>query len=250
MTAHGTRHTAHQHEDERSIIPRSIQPLLSAIGSIAQQLGMSAYAVGGCVRDWLLEIDGTVDLDVTVEGDGLAVARAAAATFKTALTVHEQFGTATLVADALRLDIATCRQERYARPAAYPQVSPGTLADDLRRRDFTINAMAVEISPGRFGALCDPYGGARHLRAKQLRILHPKSFLDDPSRILRGIRFVERFQLRWERATERALRDAVAQGALGWLNAGRLHKELVRMTEEPDPQRCFRHLARLLRAAS
>ncbi|MBI3997210.1 MAG: CCA tRNA nucleotidyltransferase [Candidatus Omnitrophica bacterium] len=231
-------------------VPDSVHPLLATVGHIARQLGMPAYAVGGCVRDWLLGIEKTTDLDVTVEGDGLAVARVAAATFNAAVTIHEQFGTATLAADALRLDIATCRKERYARPAAYPQVSPGTLADDLRRRDFTINAMAVEISPERFGALCDPYGGARHLRAKQLRILHPKSFLDDPSRILRGIRFVERFQLRWERATERALREAVAQGALGWLNAGRLHKELMRMTEEPHPRRCFRHLARLLRIAS
>ncbi|MBI4596831.1 MAG: CCA tRNA nucleotidyltransferase [Candidatus Omnitrophica bacterium] len=202
---------------------------------------MKAYAVGGCVRDWMLGITQTPDLDVAVEGDSLALARAIAAELGGDVTaVHEQFRTATITLEpsALslerHLDIAMCRKETYARPAAYPTVAPGALKDDLRRRDFTINAMAVALAPAQFGRLIDPFHGARDLRRRQLRILHPRSFLDDPSRILRGIRFAHRFHLRWEASTARALRRAVQAGAIGWLNAGRLRKELDLMTREGE----------------
>ncbi|MBI3330693.1 MAG: hypothetical protein HYZ96_01115 [Candidatus Omnitrophica bacterium] len=236
-------------------IPRQVEPLLRAIGQLADQRGMRAYAVGGCVRDWLLGLTDTPDLDVTVEGDGIAIARAAGRILNGTLTVHQQFGTATRrlrrgrgghPAGSLRVDFATCRRETYARSAAYPRVAAGTLEDDLFRRDFTINAMAAALSPIRFGALVDPFQGARDLRRRRLRILHARSFLDDPSRLLRGIRFAQRFGLRWEPATRRAAREAVAAGALGWLNAGRLRRELDRMREEPDPLACVGELAALL----
>lgn len=258
-------------------VPRRVEPLLREIGRIADQRGLPAYAVGGCVRDWLLGVAGTPDLDVAVEGDGIAVARAAGRLLGGTLTVHQQFGTATrrLRRSApggpretapppqagaavsrggrrpgrsrpLRVDFATCRQETYAKPAAYPRVTPGTLEDDLVRRDFTINAMAVALSPARFGTLVDPFRGARDVRRHAVRILHPRSFLDDPSRILRGIRFVRRFSFQWEPATERAAHAALAAGALGWLNPGRLARELDRMRREPDPLACFQELAALL----
>ncbi len=146
----------------------------------------------------------------------------------------------------LRLDVATCRKELYTKPAAYPTVSRGTLADDLFRRDFTINAMAVAIIPDRFGLLVDPFHGLHDLRRKQLRMLHERSFFDDPSRILRGVRFAQRFGLRWERQTEEAARRAIAAGGLGWLNTGRLRKELDRMLDEPNPRACLRGLAMFL----
>ena len=267
-------------------IPAHLKPLLREVGRIADQRGLPAYAVGGCVRDWLLGVAETPDLDVAVEGDGIAVARAAGRLLGGTLTVHQQFGTATrrlgrsapggrrsgrwsplprCVAGDIpsegppatagarvegsrprRGDFATCRQETYAKPAAYPKVIPGTLEDDLFRRDFTINAMAVALSPARFGTLVDPFHGARDLRRHAVRILHPRSFLDDPSRILRGIRFVRRFGFRWEPATARAANAALAAGALGWLNPGRLARELDRMRREPDPLACFQELATLL----
>jgi len=203
------------------------------------------------VRDWRLGV-ATTDLDVTVEGDGLAVAKAAAAALGGRLTIHAQFGTATMLLSppGRRLDVATCRTEAYAKPAAYPRVRPGAIEDDLFRRDFTINAMAVALDPARLGTLVDPFHGARDLAAKRLRVLHARSFLDDPSRILRGIRFLRRFGLAWEPATERALRQAAAAGALGWLNPGRLERELDRMQREPDPAACVRALAALLDAKS
>jgi len=237
-------------------VPAQVKVLLQTIGRIADQRGMSAYAVGGCIRDWLVGVTRTVDLDVTVEGNGVEVVRAAAGTLNGTVTIHQQFGTATVVLERtggrgqIRVDVATCRRETYAKPAAYPRISPGTLEDDLFRRDFTINAMAVAIAPGRFGALIDPFGGARDLQARMLRVLHARSFLDDPSRILRGIRFAQRFGLQWERSTEAAVLHALAAGALGWLNRGRLEKELNRMIEgEPDPRACLLQLAALLSVA-
>ncbi|MDP3703960.1 MAG: hypothetical protein Q8R78_06190 [Candidatus Omnitrophota bacterium] len=229
-------------------IPAQVRTLLQRIGQIAEQQGLSAYAVGGCVRDWRLGITTAKDLDVTVEGDGIAAARAMAHALKGTVRVHESFGTATLrlPGGKGRVDLASCRKEIYKRPGAYPSVSPGTLEEDLFRRDFTVNAMALAVNPGRFGTLIDPFHGARDLQQRQLRILHARSFLDDPSRILRGIRFTQRFGLRWEPGTARAARAALSSGALQWLNAGRLRREMERMLQEPDPRACLRQLGTFL----
>ena len=234
-------------------VPARVKPLLQQIGRIAGRCGAPSYAVGGCVRDWLLGIERAADLDVTVEGNGIDLARAVARELKGTVIAHQSFGTATVtLADEVpsRVDFASCRREAYVKPAAYPRVSPGTLEDDLFRRDYTMNAMAVAIAPGRFGRLVDPFEGAQDLQRKALRVLHDRSFLDDPSRILRGVRFLQRFGLQWEPGTERAVREAVAAGALGWLNPGRLGKELNLMCREPDPIACFRSLAELLDGGS
>ena len=230
-------------------IPRRIEPLLRRIGEVGKAHHLPIYAVGGCVRDWLLGLTDTMDLDVTVEGSGIELAHAAAQALGGTVQPHQQFGTAALTLRRprrQRIDFATCRREMYAGLAAYPRVTPGTLEEDLFRRDFTINAMAVALSPVRFGVLVDPFQGLRDLHHRWLRVLHERSFLDDPSRLLRGIRFRHRFGLRWEPDTERRAREAMVGGALGWLNAGRLRKELDRMGEEPDPLACFQELANLL----
>ena len=227
-------------------VPIQVKGLLRAIGQLADSHRFRAYVVGGCVRDWLVGVSRTVDLDITTEGSGVELAHAVAHVLEGTITRHQQFGTATVLSRHLRIDFASCRRETYARPAAYPHVTPGTLRDDLFRRDFTINAMAMVIVHDQFGDLIDPFHGAEDLHRKQLRILHARSFLDDPSRILRGVRFAQRFGLRWERRTHRALQEAIAAGALGWLNRGRLHKELDYMLHEPDPSGCLRSLASLL----
>jgi tRNA nucleotidyltransferase (CCA-adding enzyme) len=240
-------------------IPTVVKALLRRIGQLAAAQAVEAYAVGGCVRDWHLGITTVTDVDMTVEGSGIALAQAAARLWGTTATAHQQFGTATLVippagrgeADRqpVRIDFAMCRKETYVKPAAYPGVEAGTIEEDLFRRDFTINAIALAVVPGRFGVVVDPFHGAEDLRKRLLRVLHARSFLDDPSRILRGIRFARRFGLRWEAKTERLLHEAIAAGALGWLNAGRLHKELALMLDEPDPKACWEHLAELLMPA-
>lgn len=236
---------------QRVPIPRAVRPLVEEVGRLAEAQGMAAYAVGGGVRDWLLGLRRTPDLDVTVEGDGIALARVLAEHLGGSCAAHAQFGTATVTCrGGWRLDVATCRTETYARPGAYPRVSRGRIEDDLFRRDFTINAMAIALSPGRFGALVDPFQGARDLRARRLRVLHPRSFLDDPSRILRGLRLRHRFGLTWESATARALDEAMAAGALGWLNRGRLEKELRLLQREPHPGACLRELTSRMARAS
>lgn len=241
----------------RMIIPVRSRPLLRVIGRLADRCDVRAYAVGGCVRDWLAGGSAGMDLDIVVEGHGIAFARELVRALGGSLDTHEQFGTAVAVvrhrlygAHAMRIDVATARRESYAEPAAYPRIVAGTLEDDLFRRDFTINAMAVAIGSRRFGALMDPFGGASDLERKLLRILHARSFLDDPSRILRGIRFRHRFGLRWDRSTAAALEEAVSSGALGRLNAGRVRKEFDRMGCEPDPGACFQELAGWIEGAT
>jgi len=186
-------------------IPLRVRPLLARIGRLAAERGVSVFAVGGCVRDWLLGNPSTIDLDVVVEGDGVAFAQLLGEALSARVTTYGQFGTATLLMRRgrrlQRIDIASCRKETYAKPAAYPSVTPGTLRDDLARRDFTINAMAMAINPRQFGTLIDPFHGRRDLRPKQLRVLHANSFLDDPSRIRRAVRFAQRFGMTLKRYT-------------------------------------------------
>ena len=257
-------------------VPERVRRLLEPIGCLAKAQGVRAYAVGGCVRDWLLGYVDAMDVDIAVEGDGIAFARQLAQALEGSIQVHPAFGTSTVLiprdklplslastrrdsqrptrshravpqqlSGPFRMDVATCRRETYAKPAAYPKVTPGMLKDDLFRRDFTINAMAIALTPRAFGRLIDPFHGANDLRWKRLRILHARSFLDDPSRILRGIRFAHRFGLCWERKTEQAMREALAAGALEWLNAGRLRKERQRMAHEPSPEACLQDLEAL-----
>ncbi len=232
----------------RVTIPARSRAVLQQIGRMADRLGVPTYAVGGCVRDWLLRRPGgSTDLDISVEGSGIELSRAAGHELGGTVTAHEQFGTATLTLDGTpaRIDFATCRRETYAKPAAYPTVATGTLRDDLFRRDFTINAMAVALNRRRLGTLMDPFHGSRDLRRKELRMLHSRSFLDDPSRLLRGVRFLVRFGLHWELRTERAACEAVKAGAIGWLNTGRLRKELDRIAAEEHPRECLERFAEL-----
>lgn len=235
-------------------MPGAQAALLGRIGRVADERGVAVYAVGGCVRDWLLGTARTPDLDVTVEGDSLGLAHALARALGGETLVHQQFGTATVTwrragRGIRRVDLAMCRREQYAKPGAYPRVSPGTLEEDLFRRDFSINAMAMVLSPARFGTVIDPFDGRGDLEHRRLRMLHARSFFDDPSRLLRGVRFARRFGLRWDPPTRDAAERAVASGALGWLNPGRLERELRHMTDEPDPGACFKDLAALLESA-
>jgi len=237
-------------------VPEGVRPLLERVGQAAHEAGLHVYAVGGCVRDWLLGIERVTDLDVVVEGDGIAFAKSVATMLGGDLVSHAQFGTATIMLPGqgasrrrasvlvIRLDMASCRKETYAKPAAYPKVQPGTMREDLLRRDFTINAMAMSLHPARFGALIDEFGGLSDLRRGVLRALHPKSFEDDPSRFFRAGRFATRFGFRLEAATARWLRAAIRDGMVDRLNRGRIRKELERIADEPDPLACLAWLTR------
>jgi tRNA nucleotidyltransferase (CCA-adding enzyme) len=192
-----------------------------------------AYLVGGAVRD-LLRGARAVDLDIAVEGDARSVARALAERLGGEAREHERFGTATVRADDLMFDLATTRTERYPEPGALPVVSAASLSDDLRRRDFTVNAMAVALGGDDLGHLYDPCGGLQDLAAGTIRILHASSFLDDPTRLLRAVRYETRLGFRMDEDTESAARAAIAEEAMSTVSGARVRDELMDLLAEPD----------------
>ncbi|HOO55258.1 MAG TPA: hypothetical protein PLN69_00420 [bacterium] len=202
-----------------------IQSLIK-MGAVAEKSGCRLCLVGGVVRDIVL--NGTsVDADLVLEGDAIEFARKAAAFLEMDYVQHKVFGTATLEArNGLKFDIATARHEEYPEPGSLPKVKPATIEADLKRRDFTINAMAVSLNPSEFGELIDPFGGLDDIQAKKLRILHSKSFVDDPTRIFRGIRFAGRLEFEFEKATLKKLKEAVAGRAFDCISGQRIKNEL------------------------
>ena len=192
----------------------------------------SVYLVGGAVRDLIVGQD-SVDLDLAVEGDGVSAARELARRLDGEAAVHERFGTATVRAGELAVDLATARRESYPRPGVLPEVQPASIEEDLARRDFTVNAMAVALSePGR-GELRDPLGGFADLAVARIRVLHDRSFIDDPTRVLRAVRYGARLGFGLEHDTERLLREAAAADALSTISGPRVRDELMDLLREP-----------------
>ncbi len=200
--------------------------LLLSCGRFAAARGAGAFLVGGSVRDLVLGRPHD-DLDVVVEGDGLGVAQDLARSMSGELTRHHAFQTAMVTTlGGLRVDVATARSERYPRPGQLPQVVPGSLRDDLERRDFTINTMAVALGNDRPGTFLDPLGGLRDLHAGRIRVMHSRSFADDPTRVLRALRFALRFGYDIDSDTHGWLREAVSGGYLVDVSGDRVRKEI------------------------
>lgn len=217
-----------------SRLPQRIQGILMLLGQIAQQEGFMVYAVGGFVRDLLLGLP-NFDLDVAVEDNAIKYARILAAAAGGKLTVHEEMGTATLtLADGFQIDFATARMEYYQFPAAMPEVEQTTIKHDLYRRDFTINTMAFALNTERFGEFLDFFGGHADLQAGLIRVLYNLSFVEDPTRILRAIRFACRYGFRLEEGTRMLLDRAVVDDMLAKTPATRLGRELRLMFMEPN----------------
>lgn len=226
-------------------LPQERLSLLRELGNLADEGGVALYLVGGVVRDLLLKRENW-DLDLTVEGDGIAFARLVADRFRAGLAVFERFATARLeFPDGLKLDIATTRRESYAQPAVLPTVQPASIEEDLYRRDFTINAIAMQLNSGQFGRLLDVYRGERDLRARTIRVLHAGSFQDDPTRIFRAIRFEKRFGFRLERTTARLLAQAASTNLIQQLSGPRLQNEILLLFAEHDPVRAIARLRQL-----
>lgn len=207
--------------------------VLDQVVALAHTAGYGAALVGGSVRDLLLSTP-TVDLDLVVLGDAIAVAQLAQQSGTISdLRQHDTFGTATLYyPNGLSVDLITARREVYPLPGALPVITPGSFTDDLRRRDFTLNTLAITFWPNATPQLVDELGGMADLTARTLRILHPESFLDDPTRILRGLRYAGRLGLQAAPDTAQALRAALTAGALRTVTLPRLAHELVRMLAE------------------
>jgi tRNA nucleotidyltransferase (CCA-adding enzyme) len=203
-----------------------------------------AYLVGGAVRD-LLRGAVAVDLDLAVEGDARSVGRTLADRLDGAVREHERFGTATVRAPDLVFDLATTRTESYDEPGALPRVAAATLVDDLRRRDFTINAMAVALRADDLGHLYDPYRGLPDLDAGVVRVLHPGSFFDDPTRLLRAVRYETRLGFQMDEDSERAARVAVAEDAMSTVSGARVRDELMDLLAEHEAPTAVERLREL-----
>lgn len=209
-----------------------VRELLAGCGRLVAERGEGAYLVGGRVRDLVLGVDST-DLDIVVTGDGLAVAQAFARQHDGHLTRYHAFQTARVdLAEGLRVDFATARSELYPRPGDLPRVAIGTLEEDLARRDFTINTMALDLTPGGWDQLTDPFDGRGDIANGVIRFLHERSFADDPTRMLRGIRFALRLGYNFEEGTESALYDGGRGRFLDSISGVRLQRELAKLLDE------------------
>jgi tRNA nucleotidyltransferase (CCA-adding enzyme) len=223
-------------------LPSDIISFIRKAGEAAQKRQQRLYLVGGVVRDLLLERCNT-DIDMVLEGDAIILAQGIAAPLGAKLTAHPRFGTATLKWGARSADFITARIESYSRPGALPGVRPGTIKDDLARRDFSINAMALEINPRRYGELIDPFNGRQDLDKKIIRVLHDKSFTDDATRIWRAIRYEQRLDFKIEPVTLRLIKRDLSM--LETISGDRLRHELELALEEELPEKIFVRADRL-----
>lgn len=226
-------------------LPRELREVISYASRVSLETQMPAYLVGGCLRDLILGVK-NLDLDIAIEGKGIIFAQYLAQRLKSRLKTHERFGTATLIlSDRLKVDIATTRQEKYPYSAALPVVSRGSLKEDLKRRDFTINAMALSLKVDKQQKIIDPFGGQDDLVSGRIRILHNLSFKDDPTRILRAIRFSQRLDFKIEPKTLALLKQAISDGALDKVNPHRMRDELILILKEQNPFRPIKELGDL-----
>ena len=229
----------------RRVLSPALLDVLAAVGEIAAESKVGAYLVGGAVRDAMLG-RAVEDIDVVAEGNGIDLARALVERRGGRYHAHEPFLTAVVrLPGGVRLDVATARTEYYRSPAALPEVATSALRQDLYRRDFTINAMAIDLAPARFGELVDFFGGRRDLQRRQIRVLHSLSFLDDPTRAIRAVRFATRLGFEIAAETRHLVSVAVREGVFDNLSGERLRDELVDLLEEEHPVEALAELERL-----
>jgi len=226
----------------REKFPSEIYEILKLSGEIAEGLGFNAYLVGGSVRD-LLRGEENLDIDIVLEGDGISFARALGEKLNAKVRAHQKFGTAQVFAQKIKLDIATARTEYYESPAALPKVETSSIKKDLYRRDFTINTLAVKLNPRDFGLLIDFFGGQRDLRERTIRVLHNVSFVEDPTRAFRAIRFSERFGFKISRHMENLIKSAIEMSLFNMLSGPRLYEELLLSFKETEPIKTLKKLS-------
>jgi tRNA nucleotidyltransferase (CCA-adding enzyme) len=218
----------------RDRFPANVYETLRLAGSIAEGLGYQAYLVGGSVRDLLLRKN-NLDIDLVIEGDGVLFAQAFGEQLHAKVKPHHAFGTAQIIHNDLRIDVATARTEYYESPAALPKVETSSIKKDLYRRDFTINTLAIKLSPPDFGLLFDFFGAQRDLKEKTIRVLHNLSLVEDPTRAFRAIRFSERFGFRLSRHTATLIKSALDMHLFDRLSGPRLYYELLQALLETNP---------------
>jgi tRNA nucleotidyltransferase (CCA-adding enzyme) len=229
-------------------LPPALLALLETIGKLADTQEVAAFLVGGFVRDLLMNIP-NFDLDVVIEGDGIRFGKTLAQELKAEWTIHERFGTVSIalpktlnIPHMHHLDIATARTEYYEYPTALPTVERSSIKKDLYRRDFTINALAIRLNRTP-GELLDFFGGRRDLKDKIVRVLHSLSFVEDPTRVFRAIRFEQRFGFQISKETQHFIQQAETMELFHRLSGSRLGNELIHILEEPEPAKGVQRLS-------
>ncbi len=229
----------------RERLPKPILSILAQAGQVAKELGFQAYVVGGFVRDLFIRQD-NLDVDLVIEGDGIAFARNFAARYGARARVFQKFKTAVIIfPDGFKIDVATARTEYYDSPGALPIVEYSSIKMDLYRRDFTINTLAVNLNPEEFGMLLDFFGAHRDLKERRLSVLHNLSFVEDPTRVFRAIRFEQRFGFRISKLTINLIHNAVKNNFFDRLSGVRLFHELELILHEENPIPAIARLAEL-----
>jgi tRNA nucleotidyltransferase (CCA-adding enzyme) len=227
----------------RERLPATLITLFADLGSVADSLGYSAYLVGGFVRDLFLKRE-NLDVDVVIEGDGIRFAQEFARLHKVKVRSHQKFGTAVLIfPDRFKVDVATARIEYYESPAAPPSVEESSLKMDLYRRDFTMNTLAIRLNKRDYGTLVDYFGALKDVREKVIRVLHNLSFVEDPTRVLRAIRFEQRFGFKIGKLTLALMKNAVRINSFRELSGRRLFLELKYLLKEQDPVRAIERMS-------
>jgi tRNA nucleotidyltransferase (CCA-adding enzyme) len=224
-------------------LPVETVRLLRELGAAGDELGLSVYVVGGFVRDLLLGLE-NLDIDVTVEGDGIFFAEQFAGRHDCRVRSHRAFGTAVVIfPDGRTIDVASTRLEYYESPGMLPTVERSSLRHDLYRRDFTINTLAVCINGACFGRLTDYFGGQQDIQARVVRVLHNLSFVEDPTRVFRAIRFEQRLGFHMAPHTENLIRTALRRHVLDRVGGLRLLNELIQILREKEPRGAISRMA-------
>ncbi len=223
-------------KDIKKIIPAHIINYLVKAGKTAKELGYNAYMVGGIVRDIILGYK-NLDIDIVIEGDGIAFAKRFAKEYSAKVATHEKFKTATIIfKEGLRIDVATAREEYYALPGSLPNVEQSSLKLDLYRRDFTINTLAVKLH-NKFGDMLDFFGGLRDIKEKKIRVLHTLSFIEDPTRMFRAIRFASKLGFEIGKQTDKLIKVAIDLDILKYVEKIRIFNE-IRYIFDSDCMQC------------
>ncbi len=229
----------------RERFPKRIVGFLGQMIEVADRMGVSIYAVGGFVRDLLLRRE-NLDVDVVVEGDGILFANALGKLLGGKVRSHAKFRTSVVILeDGLKIDVATARLEYYSKPAALPTVVMSSIKSDLFRRDFTVNSMAVKLNGKNPYTLVDYFNGQRDLKEKRIRVLHNLSFVEDPSRAFRAVRFEQRFGFVLGKQTEAFMKQAINKRLMDKLSGTRLFNELRLLLDDGAAMKCLRRLREL-----
>ncbi len=227
------------------VLPKKIISFLKKIGRIADKQKINAYIIGGFVRD-LMQGRANLDMDIVVEANAIEFAQSLAKQLKAEVKIHHRFKTAKIkLKDGTIMDIATARTEFYETPAALPVVKSSSLAQDLCRRDFTINTLAMGLNKKKFAKLIDFFHGEKDIKEKRIRVLHDLSFVEDPTRIFRAVRFEQRFDFFIDKHTENLIRAAVGLEMFDKLHKFRIAEELMQLLNEPHPIKVIRRMAHL-----